>query len=240
MFGWTRILSLFGIALSCGHAQRLSDLSTLGPSMPGDTIVIGFLGGLDKWDDPNRGVRKVALDLRSTGIHGLYAETIENRHRRLAREFVLRALDSNRNGKLDPDESAAARVVLYGQSLGGEAAIDLARELSKVHVPVLLTVQVDSVGLHAGTIPPNVAKAANFYQHEPFTIRGRQTIHAADPARTTILGNFQFHYDGHAVDESSATWVRRTLGRAHAKMELDPAVWQRVERLILDTVTRHE
>jgi hypothetical protein len=103
-----------------------------------------------------------------------------------------------------------------------------------------LTVQVDSVGLDDASIPANVLAAANFYQHEPFTIRGRPTIHAEDPSRTTILGNFRFEYKHRDVDESSATWVRRKLGGAHAKMELDPTVWERVEQLIVGASTSHE
>ena len=228
-------IALSGSALG---AQRLSDFSTPLPAKPGDTLVIGFLGGVEKWNDPNRGVRKVALDLRA--VPGVHAETIANRHRKLALELIERALDRNGNRVLDPDERSGARIVLYGQSLGAEAAIDVARDLNRLGVKVLLTVQIDSVGLHAGTIPPNVAAAANFYQHEPFTIWGRQEIHAEDPSRTAIIGNFQFHYQGRKVDDSSASWIRRKFGGGHAKMELDPAVWEKVEGLILNAIKKHD
>ncbi len=231
MSRWAAFLILFELPQSSLDAQRLTDFSTPLPTRSGDTIVIGFLGAFDQWNDPRRGVRKVALDLRS--VPGVYAETIANCHRGLAREFIRRALDWNGNGRLDTDESSDARIILYGQSLGANCAIDLARELNRMRVPVLLTVQVDDGGLHGGTIPPNVVAAANFYQHEPFSIWGRQTIHAEDPARTKIVGNFQFHYSGQDVDASSASWARRHLGRGHSKMELDPAVWQQVEALIL-------
>ena len=232
MSRWIAALILLELSGSDLRAQRLSDLNTPLPTKPGDTIVIGFLGGIDKWNDPHRGVRKVALDLRTNP--GIYAETIANRHRKLAREFVQRALDWNGSGKLDPEECSAARIVLYGQSLGAEGAIDFAGELNLMRVPVLLTVQVDSVGLHGGAIPSNVGAAANFYQHEPFSIWGRRTIRAADPARTKILGNYQFRYTGRDIDTSSASWARRHLGAGHTKLELDPALWQQVEALILE------
>ena len=231
MSWWTAILTLFELSHLSLNAQRLTDFYTPLPTKSGDTIVIGFLGAFDKWNDPRRVVRKVALNLRS--VPRVYAETIANSRRGLAREFIRRTLDWNGNGRLDTDEGSAARIILYGQSLGADCAIDLARDLNRMKVPVLLTVQVDDVGLHGGTIPPNVLAAANFYQHEPFSIWGRQTIHAADPERTKILGNFQFHYRGRDVDTSSASWARRHLGRGHTKMELDPAVWQQVEALIL-------
>ena len=238
MSRWMAALILLELSGSALRAQRLSDLDTPLPTKPGDMIVIGFLGGVDRWNDPHRGVRKVALDLRA--IPGIYAETIANRHRKLAREFIQRALDWNGNGKLDPEECSAARIVLYGQSLGAEGAIDFARELDHMRVPVLLTVQVDSVGFHGGTIPSNVGAAANFYQHEPFSIWGRQAIHAADPARTRILGNYQFRYTGRDIDTSAASWARRHLGGGHAKLELDPVVWQQVEALILEFAKNHD
>ncbi len=234
----TGFLIFFGFWVTALCAQGLADLSTPLPTRPGDTIVIGFLGGFDKWNDPQRGVRKVALHLRS--FPEIFAETFANRHRKVARLFLVRALDWNGNGILDPNERAGARVVLFGQSLGGEGAIDFARDLNRMGMPVLLTVQVDSVGLHGGTIPRNVQAAANFYQHEPFTIWGRQTIYAENPAHTKILGNYQFHYSGRDIDTSSGSWARRSLGGGHAKMELDPAVWQQVEALILEYAQRHD
>jgi hypothetical protein len=158
----------------------------------------------------------------------------------LARNLVTRALDWNRDGNLDIRERSGARIVLYGQSLGGDAAIHLARELNAMDVPVLLTVQVDSVGLHDASIPPNVGAAANFYQHELFTIQGQRHIHADDPTRTNIVANLRFSYRNRKIDASAESWLRRTFGGAHARMELDPEVWRRVEGLILGAITADE
>jgi hypothetical protein len=104
--------------------------------------------------------------------------------------------------------------------------------------PVLLTVQVDSVGLHDGVIPANVKAAVNFFQHDAFTIRGQRKIRAADPSRTRILGNYRSSYSPGSVDESSASWARLAWGRSHARMELDPRVWAEVERLIRDAISK--
>ena len=217
-------------------AQRLSDLTTPAPLPPGSTLVIGFLGGFESWDDGHRSVRQLALRLRERP--GVYAESISNHQRNVALELIQRALDTNRNQRIEPEERNAARVILYGQSWGGAAAIDTARDLDRLGIPVLLTVQVDSVGRHDGVIPPNVRAAVNFYQHDLFTIQGRGQIRAADPARTRVLGNFGASYLLRSVDGTNASWTRRVFGGSHAKMELDPVLWSQVEQYISDAIAK--
>ncbi|MGA2569422.1 MAG: hypothetical protein ABSF23_02795 [Terracidiphilus sp.] len=229
---WAVLLLALSCPLVC--AQRYSDLTTPTPLPPGSTLVIGFLGGYDRWDDEHRSVRRLILDLRRQP--GVFAESISNHNRSLALKLIRRALDANRDGRLEPNEKAAARIVLFGQSWGGAAAVDTARDLEKLGVPVLLTVQVDSVGMEDAVIPANVRAALNFYQHDPFTIQGRAGIRAADPSRTRILGNFEEAYVFRPIDESNASWPRRVFGGSHTKMELDPAVWSRVEQTILDAI----
>ena len=153
-------------ALCCPvlSAQRLSDLALPTPLPPGSTLVIGFLGGFEHWNDQHRSVRQLTLNLRNRP--GVYAESISNRHRAVALDLIRRALDTNQDGNLDAEERARARVILFGQSWGGAAAVATARDLDQLGVPVLLTVQVDSVGLHDRVIPQNVLAAANFYQHD--------------------------------------------------------------------------
>src|SRR5450631_2941050 len=87
-------------------AQRLSDFITPQPLPRGRVLIVGFLGGFERWDDEHRGVRKVALELRSKGF---FAETAGNHSRRTALEFIHRALDKNADGRIDPEEAAAAR-----------------------------------------------------------------------------------------------------------------------------------
>ncbi len=48
----------------------------------------------------------------------------------------------------------------------------LARQLQQMDVPVLLTVQVDSVGIGDAVIPSNVSLAANLFQRNGWIIRG--------------------------------------------------------------------
>jgi hypothetical protein len=231
---WVVITAALCCPMLC--AQRLSDLTTPTPIPLGATLVIGFLGGYERWNDEHRSIRQLTLKLRKKP--GVYAESISNHNSPIALKLIQRALDTNRNGKLDPDERARARIILYGQSWGGAAAIATARDLEKLGIPVLLTVQVDSVGVHDQVIPANVMAAANFYQHDPLTIQGRQDIRAADPARTRILGNFRESYIQRSIDETDASWARRTFGGSHAKMELDPAIWNQVEQYVVDAISR--
>ena len=207
-------------------AQSLRDLSLPATLPPGSTLVIGFLGGFEPWNDPHRGVRKLVLKLRDEP--GIYAASVGNHHRKVALRYIQRAVHDRR----------AARIILFGQSWGGAAVVSIARDLERLGIPVLLTVQVDSVGTHDAVIPANVAAAVNFYQHDPFTIQGRREIRAADPSRTTILGNFGATYLFSPNDSADASWARRKLGGSHAKMELDPETWARVESYIREAIQR--
>lgn len=217
-------------------AQSLSDLSTTPlPLRRGDTLVVGFLGAWEHWDDENRSVRKLALKLRDKSIPGVYVETLANYRRKVALNLIRKALDANGDGSIDRTERSSVRIILYGQSLGGLAVVKLARELEAMQVPVQLTVQIDSVGLTDEMIPPNVLAAANLYQDGRLSFRGQAIIRAADPKRTSILENTRFDY-ARPSPVQPETWARRRLGGWHARMEADPAVWIHVERLILDNL----
>ncbi|HWR35953.1 MAG TPA: hypothetical protein VN622_08815 [Clostridia bacterium] len=224
-------VALFGIA-QC-RAQRWEDFTAPIPIPRNDTLVLGFHGGRDRWDDERVGVGRMAARLRSLHLPGVHVQTVENTKRHWALRFVRAAFDRNRNGVLDPDERASARIILYGQSFGGAAIVKFARQLERIGLPVLLTVQVDSIGLNDEMIPSNVHSAANLYQRNGRFIRGPQRIRAADASRTEILGNWRFDYRDSRIDIRDLPWHKTILRRDHAKMDRDPRVWQKVEELIL-------
>jgi hypothetical protein len=117
--------------------------------------------------------------------------------------------------------------------------VELPRELDRRGIPVLLTVQVDSVkrfNADDGVIPPNVVRAANFYQANGM-IHGRAEIRAADPAKTQILGNFRLNYKQNPIQCSEYPWYDRTFARTHTEIDCDPAVWSRVEALIRQQIS---
>jgi hypothetical protein len=218
------------------RSQRYEYFQTRTPLEPNHYLIIGFLGGREPWNHPNRGVTRLAQRLRERNLPGVHVETVENTKRGLALRLIQNALDRDRNGQLSEEERRNARVILYGQSFGGAAVVKLARQLQQLDVPVLLTVQVDSVGVGDAVIPANVRAAANLYEREGLFVHGEPEIRAADPQKTRILGNFLFRYKGKNIRVSDVMWIKRVFMTAHTKMDFDPEVWARVERLILETL----
>jgi hypothetical protein len=218
--------------------QRYGDFITRTPLAEGDYLVIGFPGGRERWNNEHQIARRIALRLRARHLPGVHIETVENKQRHLAVELVRNALDRNGDKQLDAQERASARIILYGQSFGGAATAKVARELHVLDVPVLLTVQVDSVGRGDAAVPPNVRKAANLFQRNGPFIRGEREIRADDPARTQILGNWQYDYRGKRIDLTGKPWWKRLFSNAHTRMEFDPEVWAKLEELILAELPR--
>jgi hypothetical protein len=232
------LLSPIAFVELSAHAggQRYEDFTTRTPLAEGDVLVLGFQGGREPWDNAKTAVRRLALGLRARNLPGVHVETVENRKRRLAVRLVREAFDRDRDGRLDERERASARVVVYGHSFGGAAVLKFARELDGLGVPILLTVQIDSVGREDRVVPTNVERAANFFQRNGVVIRGEPEIVAEDPRETTIVGNFEFDYKDKRIDISKVSWIKKIFRVAHAKMEHDPEVWARVEEVLLSAL----
>ena len=228
-------LLLSGAAI-IARAQRYEDFTTRTPLKEGDVLIVGFMGGRESWDNHQRGVRKLALKLRAMNLAGVHIETVENKNRRRALQLIQNAFDRDKNGSLDDQERASTRLIVYGQSFGGAAVVKLVRQLNKVGVPVLLTVQVDSIGRGDKVIPPNVVLAANLFQRDGLIIKGEREIRPKDANRTTIIGNFKFDYDAKKIDLSEVSWLKRLFQSAHTKMDHDPEVWSVVENCILNVI----
>jgi len=197
-------------------------------------IVAGFVGGFVSHDDPRHQPVQLAQRIRSSAPKDTYVQVFENRRRRDAYRTILRLLDRNHDGVLSDEEKAQARIILFGHSWGAAAVVLLARELNRAGIPVLLTVQVDSVAKlwqNDGIIPANVAAAVNFYQPHGM-VRGRAVITAADPSRTEILGNHRFDYKKAPVKCEAPSWFDRVVAPDHAQSECDPRLWAQVEALV--------
>ena len=204
-----------------------------GAAIP-NVIVIGFVGGFIKHDDLVHSEVQLAARLRKAYPLGVDVETFENYREGKARQKVLSLLDANHTGTPTPSEKQNARIIIYGHSWGGSAAIALARELGKDGIPVLLTIQIDSVSrLHEedAVIPANVTRAVNFYQPNGL-LHGQPSIRAADPTHTSIIGNFRFDYKASAYNCVQYPWYDRVFVKAHTQIECDPSVWKQAEALI--------
>src|SRR5712692_6023658 len=176
-------------------------------------IVIGFVGGFIAHDNPVHSEVQLAARLRKEYPTGVDVETFESYRAKRARRKILTLLDTNQDGTLTVEEKQNARIIIYGHSWGGAESVHLARALAKDGIPVLLTLQVDSVSRPWGndtTIPANVAQAANFYQPHGL-IRGHHDIRAADAARTRIIGNFRFDYETSSLKCAAYPWYDRLI-----------------------------
>jgi pimeloyl-ACP methyl ester carboxylesterase len=203
-------------------------------SDPPSAIVIGFVGGFVRSDNQHHGPVQVAQRIRKSVPSGTYIQIFENRRRKQAHDLIIRLLDSNRDGTLSADEKSRARIILFGQSWGASAAVMLARDLRAQRVPILLTVQVDSVAKlwqNDSVIPDNVAEAVNFYQTQGI-IHGRRQIVAADPAKTQILGNYLLDYRKNPIQCPEASWTDRVLTPGHMQSECDHELWSRIQTMV--------
>src|SRR5882672_11826944 len=122
-------------------------------------MVIGFVGGFVKHDNSAHSTVQLVQHLRKQYSSGVYVEAFENRHRDKAYQEIRRRLDRNHDGSLSLDEKQEARIVIFGHSWGASETVTLARKLDQEGIPVLLTIQVDSVakvGQNDSVIPANV------------------------------------------------------------------------------------
>ena len=196
-------------------------------------IVVGFVGGFVRHNDEAHREVQLADELRRDYQAGVDVEVFAN-HAAQAHSRILSLLDKNRDGSLSGAEKSRARIVLYGHSWGASEVVATARALERDSIPVLLTIQVDSVrkpGENDSLIPANVAEAINFFQDDGL-LHGRRQILAFDPARTHILGNFQSSYKTKKINTDSYPWYARLFMGPHIQIEADPGVWDRVELLI--------
>jgi hypothetical protein len=230
------LLCILHAAIHPGWAHSLSVASD---SQTAPVIVIGFVGGFVNHGDMVHSVVQVAAHLRRDFPAGVHVETFENRRREDAHAEIIRLLDLDHDGRLSEEEKKKARIILYGHSWGASETVTLARQLDRENIPVLLTIQVDSVekpGEDDRVIPANVAEAVNFYQPNGF-LRGEPTIRAADPARTHIIGNYRFEYSANPIRCDQYPWWTRLVMKSHIEIECDPKVWTQVEAMIRARIT---
>jgi hypothetical protein len=231
----TFVSPFFGLlffSFAFAHFPRIVSAGHSPAHNPSSPIVIGFVGGFISHTNAVHGGVQLAERLRKeyTQVH---VEVFENHRGERAHQEILRLLDANHDGKLSPEEKQSARIIIYGHSWGGSETVALARELQSDGIPVLLTIQVDSVskiGEDDSLIPANVEQAANFYQTNGY-LHGRPEIRAADPARTKILGNIRFDYSN-PIQCNGYSWLARAFEKPHIEIECDPNVINRVESLI--------
>jgi hypothetical protein len=197
-------------------------------------IVVGFVGGFVAHDNMVHSGVQLAAHLHATHPSGVFVKVFENRRREKAHREILKILDADHDGTLSDEEKKKAQIIIYGMSWGGSETVSLAKELDRDHIPVLLTIQVDSVAKirqNDQIIPANVGEAVNFYQSDGL-LRGQPKIRAADEKHTKILGNYRFDYKSKNIKCDKYPWFLRVFAKYHTKIECDTEVWSQVESLI--------
>jgi pimeloyl-ACP methyl ester carboxylesterase len=199
------------------------------PSKPacaeGKIIVVGFVGGFVRHDDTRHAEVKFASYLRERYRPVIQVEVFGNHSEKAALRYLLHDLAK---------EQGQASIIIFGHSWGGTETVRLARALERQHIPVLLTIQIDSIakpGEENFTIPANVANAVNFYQSAGL-LHGRTAILAQDPGHTNIVGNFEMTYKDHPIDCNEFPWYSRFFTKSHIEIENDPRVWTQAATLI--------
>jgi pimeloyl-ACP methyl ester carboxylesterase len=225
-------LAAVPITVAMPAVIRPSDITT--PKL----IVIGFMGGRVSSTNLIHREALLAKELQQKYPLEVHARMFANRDGHRALKAVLELLGAEHGSVLSDEQKRAARIVIFGHSWGASETVTLANRLNALNIPVLLTVQVDSVqkrGENDRYIPPNVMEAVNFYQTEGM-LRGRRSIVAVDPSRTIILGNYRSSYKETPISVAGFPWYARMFMRPHIEIENDPAVWNQVEALICSKI----
>jgi pimeloyl-ACP methyl ester carboxylesterase len=220
---------LLALTVPSAGAQ-IPQMSVLAAAHP-STVVLGFVGGFVKKDDGRHPEVQIIQRLSEEKLPALHAAVFENRQTAEALKQVIRWLDTNGDGHLSAQEKRSARIILFGHSWGGSAVIRLAEDLDRRGIPVLLTIQVDSVNKgwgHDCIIPANVARATDFYQTRGL-LHGCRAIHAEDSQRTKITGDYEFEYTEQPAGCRAYSWFNRHFFITHNAIGCDARVWSRVE-----------
>src|SRR5271169_3022036 len=236
-----RVLFLiFSLVLVSGEASSKSPAIPATATTSSPVIVIGFVGGYVRHDDRVHTEVQLVERLREEYASAVFVQSFENHRRKDAHQAVLQLLDANNDGTLSSEEKQNARIIIFGHSWGASETVELARQLEKDGIPVVLTIQVDSVskrGENDALIPANVSQAINFYQLDGM-LHGQAQIRAANPARTQILGNFRSNYKTKPLSCGQYPWWDRLFMKPHIQIECDPAVWNQVESLIRSNLSQ--
>jgi hypothetical protein len=182
------------------------------------TLVIGFLGGFVPAGEPHHPETKFVADMDREHPEIDYA-LFENHDVDGAYRMVL---------TLKPD-----RIILFGHSWGGSAVVTLARRLDAEGIPVVLTIQIDSVRKFwrdDSRIPANVMHAVNYYQTHGL-VHGCKRIVAVNPLVTQVE-----NIEWKTTPQKGISLRRRMLSRGHAEIEFDPAIWSQVRERILQSI----
>ena len=125
------------------------------------------------------------------------ARTFSPYHWTAGRNWILNHFPQHPGPISKVELEHAPKVVIVGHSLGGWAALSVARSLDSKGIPVELTIQVDSVGVTDRTVPKNVRKAAVFHARDILMLLTTKQIKVDDASQTKLVANIRVEGVGH-------------------------------------------
>jgi hypothetical protein len=160
-------------------------------------VYLGIVGGLETSNNKRSGVVQIRDILRGQEYPDVCAKSFSAYVWPSGLHWVLRYFPLH-PGRLTEDElEDAPKVVIVGHSLGGWAALSVARNLERRNIPVELTVQIDSVGVTDHTVPKNVKAAAIFHARDALMLLTTKEIKLEDPSQTRLIENVLVRDAGH-------------------------------------------
>jgi hypothetical protein len=160
-------------------------------------VYLGIVGGLETSNNKRSGVVQLRDILHGQGYPEVCAKSFSPYVWPSGLHWVLRHFPFHA-GRLTEDElEGAPKVVIVGHSLGGWAALSVARNLELRNISVELTVQIDSVGVTDHTVPRNVKAAAIFHARDAFMLLTTKKIKLEDPSQSRLVENVLVRDAGH-------------------------------------------
>ena len=164
---------------------------------PCKIIYLGIVGGLETPNNPRSGVVQIRDILHGQDYPDVCAQSFSPYVWVSGLQWVLQHFPQH-VGRLTKEElEGAPKLIIVGHSLGGWAALSVARNLKRSNIPVELTIQIDSVGVTDHTVPKNVKAAAIFHARDALMFLTTKKILLEDPSQTRLVENILVRGAGH-------------------------------------------
>jgi len=220
------------------RAQEPRQFKTPTPLPADSTLIVGFLAKYQETADKRQPDTAMATRLRALNLPGVFVETAGESRYGDVFKLILATTGRDAKGRCEPAGCRDVRIILYGYLRGAEEMAKVERRLGSLGVPVALVVGLTNIGACEGTIPANVARAANICLDLRWVDHGRKQVRAEDPAKTQILANLRTSSDGRWLDISKAAQPDAKEWPRDPYLEFDPIAWNHAEDFILDELHR--
>jgi len=155
---------------------------------PGCKIIYaGFVGALETSNHQHSGVVQIRDTLRGPDFSDVCANSFIPLSWNSGRDWILTHFPTHPGPLTSAELENAPRIIMVGHSTGGWAMLGVARDLRDKHIPVELTVQIDSVGFTDYTIPDNVKTGAIFYAWDALFFMNTKHVRLQDPDHTKLI-----------------------------------------------------